>query len=334
MKFRIFSAARSFGGGERYLSVLIPALRKRDHSVELVLPKSGAPRELRLLIEPIPDSNQPTIQVFNGIGSLYRQSWTISKRSAAIFVHHSSLTDDQSNRLKAALRPALLRFFGRKLSAIIRVCRSAMPDGAAPCPIYTVFNGVETRASERAERRPGDRFVIAMLGTLNANKNQAAAIRILASLPEMFVLKLIGDGPAAHELRDYASALGVAGRVTWTGFTSDPLSEMKTCHVALVLSKNEALPFSALEAMSLGVPVIAYRVGGLPELIIHDRNGIVVDAGQEDMVRLSLLRLGNDEAARRLLADSAVARIRSDFSVSAMTEGFEAVARSVMGQSP
>jgi glycosyltransferase involved in cell wall biosynthesis len=329
MHFQIFSAVRSFGGGERYLSLLVPALRERGHTVEFVLRRDGAPEALRRL-QDSRQSRQPTVRVFNGIGSLYRWGWLLPRRPASIYVHHSSLADDQGHWVKAALRPVALRHFGRHLRAVIRVCKASLPDGATACPIYTVFNGVEVDGGAGTRRAADEHFVIAMIGSLNANKNQEAAIRVLSQLPERFVLKLVGDGPALEQLRAYATATGVAHRVVWTGFTSDPLAELRTSHAVLILSRNEALPFSALEAMSVRAPVIAYRVGGLPELIVDGQNGLLVQRDDEPGVKRALLHLSENEEQRRRYGDSGVATLMAGFSVATMTDGFEAVARRVL----
>lgn len=331
MKFRIYSAVQSFGGGERYLSLLVPALRERGHSVELILHRTASPPQLRKLVESrASNQRDPAVILFNGIGSLYRWGARDIGAPVSLYVHHSSIDDDQGSYAKRVVRPWLLRGLSLRLQAIIRVCNSALPGKIGKCPVYTVYNGVYPRNVGTLRREPHDDFVIGMLGTLNENKNQRAGIRILSELPNGFRLKVIGTGPLANDLRECADCSGVTGRVQFVGFVEDPLSEIGSCHAALLLSRNEAMPFSALEAMSVGVPVISYRVGGIPELIEHRGNGMITEHGDERSAGRFLLELSENEDFRHTLGIRAHATVSTRFNVSNMVDGLlEAVSRAL-----
>lgn len=327
MNFRIFSAVDSFGGGERYLTLLIPELRRRNHSVDLVLAER-APQELRELMGGHAIRTKgPTVALYNGIGALYRWGWRISRAETHVYVSHSIIEDNQQSGVRRKLRPWLVRILSMRLNAIVRVCDMAVPTGLGFCPIHTVHNGVP-RAAVSAVRRSGDKdFVVAMVGAINENKNQRAAIRILAGLPAGFRLRLIGAGPLLEELRLYASELGVEEAVSFEGHARDPVEYLKECHALLVLSKVEALPFAALEAMSAGVPVISYRIGGLPELISDGDTGLLVDRDDEAAVARLLLRLRNDENYRYHLSLGALEAVTSRFTIEAMVDGLLEVVR-------
>ncbi|MBM0106164.1 glycosyltransferase family 4 protein [Steroidobacter sp. S1-65] len=336
MKFCFYSTAATFGGGERYLALLIPELRRRGHEVELVTLKHGAPEELRSLQLPVSHSAGPVIRVFNGAGTLFRWGLRPGMQGPSIMVHHSSIGDDQTIAIKRWLRPLLLKLFLLRVDLLVRVCRSSLPDGFTSRPIVTVYNGVAPiEHAQPTPRHAGARFNLAMVGTVNENKNQRAAIDLLARLPDLFHLKIVGDGPAASELKVHAQRLGLDQRITWTGFTRDPARELHDCHALLMLSRNEALPFAALECMALAIPVVCYAVGGLTELVIDGHNGALVPKGNLDEIRARLLQLADDDASRLALARNALTTIRGRFSVDTMTTHFieaaERTARSGRG---
>jgi len=334
VNFLFCSAAREFGGGERFLSLLVPELRRLGHSAALRL-QSNAPSALIALQEPQDSGSAPHVVVFNGIGALYRWGPVLGTRfQASIYVHHTSLHDDQGPRWKARLRPLLLHVFSLNVGTIVRVCRASLADDFGGRRIVTVYNGVPVQAQHSPVRGADEPFVLAMIGSVNANKNQAAALQLLAMLPPAFHLKLIGGGPKFEELKISAQTLGVSERVQWTGFTKVPLDHLGACHCLLVLSKNEAFPFSALEALSVGVPVVSYDVGGLPELLGDGVGGVLVAAGQLASVRLAVLRLFEDEASRFAMATAGREKIAREFSLNTMATGFlQAAAATISRQS-
>lgn len=94
-------------------------------------------------------------------------------------------------------------------------------------------------------------------------------------------LRIAGDGPQRPLLEALASRLGVARQVEFLGWVDDASVFWTSCDVAVVPSHQsiESFGLAAVEAMASGRPVIATRNGGLPELVVHDVTGLVVDPG-------------------------------------------------------
>jgi glycosyltransferase involved in cell wall biosynthesis len=113
------------------------------------------------------------------------------------------------------------------------------------------------------------------------------AIRAVAGLdPELkVVLNIIGTGPLVGELKALAEELGVGDRVRFLGFKDNVYDYLAHIDVLIMPSMHEGLPYTILEAMSLGVPIIASRAGGLVEAIDDNENGLLVPVG--DIVALS-----------------------------------------------
>lgn len=128
-------------------------------------------------------------------------------------------------------------------------------------------------------------FMIGTVGRVCEVKNQAALVEAFVLLLERFresktelLLTIIGDGPLLTPLKEKISALGIA-HLAWTpGSRSDVADIMKTFSVFVLPSLSEAMPVAVLEAMASGVPVVAPRVGGIPDIVEDDMSGILVDS--------------------------------------------------------
>lgn len=133
---------------------------------------------------------------------------------------------------------------------------------------------------------PSDAPLVLMLARLNPQKGVAYFIEAAASLapafPDARFLIVGGDferaADAAYraELERLAGRLGVGDRVVFTGFRSDVPELLAETAVSVLPSLSEGFSNTVLESMAAGVPVVATRVGGTPEMIEHDRDGLLV----------------------------------------------------------
>ena len=104
-----------------------------------------------------------------------------------------------------------------------------------------------------------------------------AAALLAARFPEVRFL-IVGDGAGRSELEAHAGRLGLAERVTFTGFRTDVPDLLPEAAISVLPSLSEGLSNSLLESMASGVPVVAARVGGNPEIVEHDISGLLVPA--------------------------------------------------------
>ncbi len=88
--------------------------------------------------------------------------------------------------------------------------------------------------------------------------------------------KIIGSGPLEFQLKKLTDELNISDRVEFTGFVSPALKELRKLDALLMTSDHEGLPMTLLEAMSLGVNVIAHNVGGIPEVLDYGRAGMLI----------------------------------------------------------
>ena len=138
-------------------------------------------------------------------------------------------------------------------------------------------------------------------------------------------LVIVGDGPERERLERMAWGLGLNDRVYFAGSRSKPetLSLMAACDLFVLNSIYEGLPHVVLEAMSLGLPVVATSVGGTPEVVQHGKNGILISPVGDDLVA-TLRWLREDIETRHRLAKGAKETAKA-FAFVAMLDATERV---------
>jgi glycosyltransferase involved in cell wall biosynthesis len=136
-----------------------------------------------------------------------------------------------------------------------------------------------------------------VVGTLAPAKGQADAIRALAHLPGR-TLRLVGPDQRgyADELRRLAGELGVAFELT--GFSAEPARELAQAEVALTCARDEAFGRTTVEAMKLGVPVVAAASGGTLELVRDGETGILYPPGDVGALAAAVERAAPDLGER------------------------------------
>jgi len=332
MRIIFYTVARSFGGGERYLTHMVSGLRSKGVESYIVCASDSAPKQLKELSVEHIELRQDDVIVLNGIGALYRFSKSLPKHFASVFVSHSLMNDHQSFFLKRWIRPILVKFLISRVTTVVRVCHAAMPDSYFT-NIETVYNGIPYNYEHYPAHRTGREFNIAMLGSVNKNKGQELAIQILPELPSYTTLWIIGDGPLRTKLEKVYMSPKMSSRIKWTGFIANPARYLERCHLLLVLSKDEALPYAALEAMASGIPVISTMVGGMPELVRNGYNGFLVNRKDKDSIIYRILQLCLNENKRYSMAINASHTIRDSFNLDTMTSEFIRVCASTLNRS-
>jgi glycosyltransferase involved in cell wall biosynthesis len=125
--------------------------------------------------------------------------------------------------------------------------------------------------------------------------------------------------------------LGLAEAIDWTGFTNDVPRELSRIDLFVLPSLfGEGLPMVVLEAMAVGLPVIASRVEGVPEAVRHRETGLLVDAGSVSQLAGAIEELIQGGVDYRELSSAALRRQREHFSDRAMARGVADVYESVL----
>jgi glycosyltransferase involved in cell wall biosynthesis len=114
-------------------------------------------------------------------------------------------------------------------------------------------------------------------------------------------MDLVGDGPLLVRARSLAASLGIAERVHFLGYQPNPERVLARAQVFVLSSRSEGLPRSVLEAMRAGLPVVASRVGGVPEAVSDGVSGMLVAPGRPAELAEALCRLLDDYSLRTRL---------------------------------
>ena len=175
------------------------------------------------------------------------------------------------------------------------------------------------------------------LGRLTPKKGHTDLLEALSTLagdPRWDALRLliVGTGALGPELEREADALGLAERVIFTGFQRDVLPFLQAADIFVLPSIQEGLSLSALEAMALGKPVVACRVGGTPEVVVDGQTGVLVSPGRPEELAGALEGLLEDPDRARAMGAAGRRRVRDAFDFEQMVSKIEEVYRRVISR--
>jgi glycosyltransferase involved in cell wall biosynthesis len=193
--------------------------------------------------------------------------------------------------------------------------------GMARSRIQVIHPGVAfNRYPERPEGHRGAP-VIGCVARLHREKNVAlllkAFARVSKEIPEAR-LEIVGDGPERNGLERLTERLGIGARTAFRGYVKDVGRDCGRFTVLAVPSSRESFGIAALEAMACGVPVVATRVGGLPELVVDGETGLLVPPDSEAAMAEAILGLLRDPEGARRMGQEGRARAGTFFSADKM----------------
>jgi len=171
----------------------------------------------------------------------------------------------------------------------------------------------------RQPRDPDSRSIICV-GRLSPEKGQSGLLRAFSGLAKKhrsLQLRLVGDGPDQAALKSLAAELGIASSVSFLGRLSEEetLEEIAQSDLLALPSFMEGLPIVLMEAMALGVPVVASRVAGIPELVEDGASGLLFAPSNWDELAEQIERLLNDRALCEAVAARGKAMVEAEFDV-------------------
>jgi glycosyltransferase involved in cell wall biosynthesis len=240
------------------------------------------------------------------------------RRRVTVFTPHawSFWAREQRSRLWLTLERRAAAWCRAIVAVADAERRAGLEAGVGSEDKYRVIrNGIDPAAFDRPRRVVPGRILL--VGRLAAQKRPDVAIRALARLRERrpdAVLDVVAHGPLEREAAVLVAELGLGDRVRLLGKRDDVPDLLAQAECFLLTSDYEGCPYTVLEAMAAGVPVVATRVGGLPELVADDETGVLFEPGDPDAAANALDRvLGAPQHARRL-GEAGRERVRREFS--------------------
>jgi len=242
---------------------------------------------------------------------------------------------DGEPRTASALRTVLDRLTRCRVARFVAVSQAVriglIADKVAANRITVIPNGVDLAVMRRAAlteppvtlRDAGAH--IGFIGRLERIKGAEYFLRAAALLaadhPDVRFF-VAGTGSGELGLRMLATELGIGGRIEFLGYVDSVPPLLAALDVVVVPSLSEASGLTAMEALALGVPVVASRVGGLPEVVVDEETGLLVAAGDEEAIARAVARLLDDPVLARTLAAAGARRVEERFAVERMVDGY------------
>ncbi|MDX6769760.1 MAG: glycosyltransferase [Elusimicrobiota bacterium] len=208
--------------------------------------------------------------------------------------------------------------------------------------VKVIRNGIETagwpaskvdRAKHRLELRLGaNDLLVGAVGRLDDQKGFDTLIEAMAGL-KSFPIKcvILGEGPARGKLEGLVRKHQLEKSVWLLGERADVPSWLSAFDVYCLPSRWEGLPNALLEAMALGLPVVASAVDGVPEAVEHEKSGLLVPPDDPKALGAALRRLVTDFALRGRLGPAAAAVVAEKFTLRRMIAEYEETYRAVLG---
>ena len=219
---------------------------------------------------------------------------SIGTSARVVFTEHGRFHPDRY-RYKAMVINRILAAMTRQMIAISAATREALVryEFLPRRRIDVVYNGIKPlETNEAAVQRlraelglSPELFLMGTVARLDPVKNQAMMLEAFAKVHQKHPdtrLLLVGDGPEREALEQSASVLGINDVVIFTGFTNTPAHYLALMDLFLLSSDTEGTSMTLLEAMSLGLPVVATKAGGTPEIVDHDVTGLLTPVGDRD----------------------------------------------------
>lgn len=350
------------GGAERHVAGLALALAQKGYGVEVACSVNGA------LSEPLETTGVPVRPLAGGLVKR-RVSLTYARRLRKLVterrfdlvhahVYASAvaaagatidtgvplvITEHTEALWQSRLARAISGWASRRaqrtiaVSSVIRE-RLVQRDGVPPERITFIPNAIVPgeRPGAPPELPAGlrERPVVGIVARLQPEKGVTnfvkAAARVARSVPEArFVV--VGDGPLREELSVLAGQVGVRDQVHFLGVRSDVKGLMALMNVIAVPSLSEGSPLVTLEAMAAGIPVVASEVGGIPDQIRHNREGLLVPPDDPASLGVALIELLQNPERAVSLGEAGRLRATTEFGHERMVSRVENVYRSALG---
>src|SRR5262245_21736484 len=343
----------SWAGGETQTHYLIQSLRDRGYQQSVACqPDSALAKRCMKEDIPVHRVNMPTQSSLSAVIRLRR----IMQAEKFQIIHcHTSrahtlgvvvslgvpgltrvVTRRMEHRTGGWWKVTLL--YNRGVEAVVGVCEAVrdvfLSAGVKVDLLRVIPSSVDTKKFAKGDGElwrhrlefSGDATVISLVAILTWRKGGEILLRavpnILRKHPTCRIL-IAGDGPSRPALERMTTELGVDHSVVFTGFVDDIPGILAVSDIVVLPSLKEAAGGAVLEAMAAGKPVVASRVGGIPESVVDEETGLLVSAGDYEALSRAIIRLLDNPALRAEFGRTGRARGEAKLSVYAMCRQYD-----------
>jgi glycosyltransferase involved in cell wall biosynthesis len=257
--------------------------------------------------------------------------------------------------LKGYFGPARTAFFrrveqtlARTADALVAVSPEVRDElvelGVAPREKFAVIRlgiPLEERLADASEdsdyRRlygiPRGAFVVGWVGRMTGVKDTGAVLEIVRAARAQgvdAVLCMVGDGPDRERLEQLAHELGIARSCYFVGYQEDVAGYYRLFDAFLLTSVNEGTPVSAIEALASGTPVVANRVGGVPDVVRDGVDGFLVETGAGEAAAGRIAELAADARLRARMGKTGRERVLERYAVTRLVDDVDRLYRALL----
>ncbi|MGI6415821.1 MAG: glycosyltransferase [Thermoguttaceae bacterium] len=228
------------------------------------------------------------------------------------------------NRQTVAFR-WLSRFADKMVSVSEDATQLSIAEGIAAEKACTILNGIDlARFTYTGPQSNGPALLVARLSPEKDVITLLKAARVVADERPDFRLEIAGDGPCRSDLTRLAADLGLSRHVCFHGETHDVAALLARASLFVLPSLQEGISLTLLEAMARGLPVVATRVGGNPEVVEEGVTGLLVPPQNPTSLAVAVVRLASDPARAQEMGQAGRQRVESLFDVRRMVRQYEA----------
>jgi glycosyltransferase involved in cell wall biosynthesis len=239
---------------------------------------------------------------------------------------HGTTAENKKVNLYNTLDNFMQRFADRTV-LVTNNQRPKVIDGHNSSRVAVLYNAIDSSHPVKLSGEKGIRKalgvataskIITVVGRLSPEKGVDVflnALKIVLNKKIDIHAIIVGDGQEKNALQKLTEDLGISKNVTFTGFSNTPGDYMLESDIIVLPSRSEGIPNVALEAMALGKPLIATAVGGTPEVVEHEKNGLLVPSEQPQTMADAIVRIVTDSALAEILAVNAKIRVKEHFSI-------------------
>jgi len=205
--------------------------------------------------------------------------------------HGFENSDDWKLKAYIALGNQFLKWFDSVVPLSRQLCQDMNDIGVNQQKVTYIQNGVDLDEVEQMRLREkgaidnnGSKKRIGFVGQIISRKNIFDLLDIFESLSKKhdnLELILLGDGDQRGELETYANKLASNPSIEFLGFRDDRLDWLKTFDIFVMTSTLEGIPRCLMETMAMGIPVAAYNIAGIDQLITHEETGLLAPLGEK-----------------------------------------------------
>lgn len=255
---------------------------------------------------------------------------SIGTPAKVMFTEHGRFHPDRY-RYKAMVVNRILALFTHKIVAISSATRDALAryEFLPKKRIEVIYNGIKPLSAEQSAAKAVraelginmDEVVLGTVARLDPVKNQAMMLDAFAQARGRhpgIKLIIVGDGTEREALEARAAALKITGSVIFTGFSDEPVRYLALMDLFLLSSDTEGTSITLLEAMSLGVPVVATATGGTPEIVDHNVTGSLTPIGDADAFATAIETLLQNPDQLKVKGEAGSAKFQKNYSIESM----------------